>query len=172
MTTNFPSNFSAALTLAASSVGRPRHFLPQAVDLRDECLAQHQSHLTLALPDVVANSRFRDGDVRKLRQDSAIDAPCRMPLLAGRPPVRLQHRVDEGRNRIQLRLGAGWIPVRRRDRSGKRLPHHAPVHTELRRNSGDRPNAKLMLPTELLEQIHFGFPVHARPPEQSEGTVG
>ena len=30
---------------------------------------------------------------------------------------------------------------------------------------------KLMLPTELLEQIHFGFPVHKRPPDPVAGTV-
>jgi hypothetical protein len=31
----------------------------------------------------------------------------------------------------------------------------------------DRADTKLMLPTELLEQIRFGFPVHKRPPVQS-----
>ena len=64
------------------------------------------------------------------------------------------------------------ILVRRRNRTGKRLPHHPSVHAELRRNPRDRPDPKLMLPTELLEQIHFGFPVHARSPEPSGTTVG
>jgi hypothetical protein len=29
-----------------------------------------------------------------------------------------------------------------------------------------------MLPTELLEQFHFGFPVHKRPPDPIGLTVG
>ena len=41
------------------------------------------------------------------------------------------------------------------------------MNTELRRHTGDRADTKLMLPTELLKQIHFGFPVHKRPPIES-----
>ena len=40
------------------------------------------------------------------------------------------------------------------------------------RHTGDRADTKLMLPTELLEQIHFGFPVHKRPPDLVGVTVG
>ena len=147
-------------------------FLSHAVALRDECLPQHQPHLELALPHVITNGRFRDAGIRKLRQDPAIDAPGRMPLLARRPPIRLQHRVDEGRNRIQLRLGSCWILVRRRHCTGKCLTHHPAVHAELRRNPRDRPDPELMLPAEPLEQIHFGSPIHARSPEPSGTTVG
>jgi hypothetical protein len=39
------------------------------------------------------------------------------------------------------------------------------MNTELGRHAGDRADPKLMLPTELLEQFHFGFPVHKRHPD-------
>jgi hypothetical protein len=41
--------------------------------------------------------------------------------------------------------------MRRRQRTSQRLAHQAPVNTELRGNARDRANAKLMLPTKLLE---------------------
>jgi hypothetical protein len=55
--------------------------------------------------------------------------------------------------------------VLRRHRSTERTANQPPVNTELRGNSRYRPNTKFMLPTKLLEQIHFGSPVHARPPD-------
>ena len=58
--------------------------------------------------------------------------------------------------------------MRRRQRPGQRLaaPYagaprtspHAPRH---------RAYPKLMLAAQLLKQIHFDFPVHARPPNRS-----
>ena len=68
-------------------------------------------------------------------------------------------------DRAQLRLGAFWVVVLRGQSSGQRLPHHPPVNAELRGHSRYRADAKFMLPTKLLEQIHFGSPVHARPPD-------
>ena len=62
--------------------------------------------------------------------------------------------------------------LRRWQRSGDRPADNASVNTELRRHTRDRADTKLMLPTELLEQIHFGFPVHKRPPEPIGATVG
>ena len=62
-------------------------------------------------------------------------------------------------------LAAFWVVVLRRQCSGQRLAHHPPVNPELRGNPRYRPDTKLMLPTKLLEQIHFGSPVHARPPD-------
>ncbi len=46
------------------------------------------------------------------------------------------------------------------------------MNAELRRHTRDRADTELMLPTKLLEQIHFGFPVHARPPDPVGVTVG
>ena len=45
------------------------------------------------------------------------------------------------------------------------------MNTELRGHTRDRADTKLMLPTELLEQIHFGLPVHKRPPDAIRVTV-
>jgi hypothetical protein len=39
------------------------------------------------------------------------------------------------------------------------------MNAELCRHAGDRADSKLMLPTELLEQFRFGFPVHKRHPD-------
>ncbi len=101
-----------------------------------------------------------------------VDAPRRMSLLARRPPIRLQHLVDESCDRLQLWLGPRRVMTPRRQRTGNRLPHHAAVHTELGRDTGNRADAKLMLLTKLLEQFHFGDPIHSEPPGKTEVTVG
>ena len=87
-----------------------------------------------------------------------------MPLLARRPPILLQHPVDERRDRVQLGPGALRVVARRRQGAGQRLPHHPAVHPELGRHARDRPDAELMLPAKLLEQIHLGVPIHSKPP--------
>jgi hypothetical protein len=87
-----------------------------------------------------------------------------MPLFAWCPQILLQNPVDERRDRIQLGLGTLRVAPRWRQRAGQRLPHHPAMHPELRRHAGHRPDAELMLPAKLLEQIHLGFPIHSRPP--------
>jgi len=96
-----------------------------------------------------------------------MNAPGRVTLLARRASVLVKHLVDEVRHRTQLRLGPLRVMLWRRQRARDRTAHHAPMHTELRGHPRDRADPKLMLPTELLEQIHFGFPVHKRPPDPS-----
>jgi hypothetical protein len=49
--------------------------------------------------------------------------------------------------------------------------HHATTNAKLRRDARDRADPKLMLPTELLEQIRFGFPVHKGNPDLIGVTV-
>lgn len=101
-----------------------------------------------------------------------MDAPGRVALFARRATVLIQHLVNEVRERAQLRLAPFRVMLWRRQRSGDRPAHQAPMNTELRRHTRDRADTKLMLPTELLKQIHFGFPVHKRPPDSIEVTVG
>ena len=101
-----------------------------------------------------------------------MDAPRRVALLARRAPVLVQHRVDERRHRVQLGLGPLRIAVRRRQRARDRLAHHPAVHAELGRHALDRTDAELVLTAKLLEQFHFGFPVHSRPPGTTGLTVG
>lgn len=133
--------------------------------MRHEGLPPQQPHLAFALADVVAHRQLSDRGVRELSQDPVIEPPCRVPLLARRVTILVQHPVDEGRDRAELRLGPGWVAVLRRQRTGNRLAHQPPMNPELRGDTRDRANPKLMLATKLLEQIHFGSPVHARPPD-------
>jgi len=84
-----------------------------------------------------------------------------MPLLARRPPVLVQHRVNEGQHRFQLRLRPRRITVRRRQCPRQRLAHQSAMHPELGGNTSNRSNTKLMLATELLKQIHLGVPIHS-----------
>ena len=144
----------------------------QRVALRHERLALDQAHRALAGTDVVAHRRLSDPGIRKLRQDPTIDPPRRMSLLARRPTILVQHLVDERRDRVQLRLDPRRVTTPRRQRTGNRLPHHPPMHAELRRNTGDRADAKLMLLTKLLEQFHFGVPIHSEPPGRTGETLG
>jgi hypothetical protein len=46
------------------------------------------------------------------------------------------------------------------------------MHTEFRRNTGDRADTKLMLLTKLLEQFHSGVPIHSEPPGRTRATLG
>ena len=125
-----------------------------------------------ALADMVAHRRLSDRGVREFRQDAAIQTPRGVALLARGPAVLVQNFVDEVGHHAELRFGPRRIAVRRGQRTGQRLAHHAAVDTELRGDTRDRADPELMLPTKLLEQIHFGFPVHARPPDPVGATVG
>jgi len=80
-----------------------------------------------------------------------VDAACRVPLLAGRRPVGLQNPIDEGLNRIQLRLRAWLVHPRWRHRIGQRLPHDATMDPQLPGHALNRPDAELILPPNLRE---------------------
>jgi hypothetical protein len=140
-------------------------FLGPAVTLRHKRLPPQQTQLAAALAHMVAHRRLRDRDVREFRQNAAIETSRRVPLFARRLTIRRQNTINERRDPAQLRLAAFWVAVLRRQRSGQRLAHNPPVNTKLRGNSRYRPDTKFMLSTKLLEQIHFGSPVHARPPD-------
>src|SRR5271165_2122926 len=101
-----------------------------------------------------------------------MNASGRVALLTGRADVLVEHLVNEGLDHPQLRLGPLRVMLRRRQGTRDRPAHHAPMNPELCRHSGDRADPKFVLPTELLEQFHFGFPVHKRHPDSIEMTVG
>ena len=46
------------------------------------------------------------------------------------------------------------------------------MNPELGSNPRNSPDPKLMLPTELLEQIHSGVPIHSEPPGKAGDTLG
>src|SRR3954467_12399030 len=121
---------------------------------------------------MIAHRRLSDRGVGEFRQDAPIQTPRRVALLARGLTVLVQNLVDEGAHHAELRPGPRRIAVRRGQRTGQRLAHHAAVDTELRGDTRDRADPELMLPTQLLEQIHFGFPVHARSPDSVGATVG
>jgi len=76
--------------------------------------------------------------------------------------VGFQDAVDELNQRSQHRplpldrLALGWFGA------GQRLPHHPPMHFKLRRYALDGPNPELVLPPDLLEQLHLRSPFHPR----------
>ena len=114
---------------------------------------------------MVAHRQLGDRGVREFRQDATIQPTRGVPLLARRLAIRSQNLINERRHRAQLRLGAFRVVVLRRHSIDQRLAYHPPVNTKLRGNSRYRADTKFMLPTQLLEQIHFGSPVHAWPPD-------
>ena len=83
-----------------------------------------------------------------------------------------EHLVDERLDRTQLRLGTLWVMLRGRQGARDRPAHNAPMNTKSCCHTGNRPDPKLMLPTELFEQFHFGFLVHKRHPDPIGITVG
>jgi len=88
-------------------------------------------------------------------------------LLARRAVVFIEHLVDEDLDCSQFRLGAILAVVQRWQRTRNCPASDPPMDTEFCCHTRDRAYPKLMLPTELLKQIHFGFPVRKRPPIQS-----
>ncbi len=129
------------------------------VGLRNAGLPAPQSQLLSSFPYIAADCAFPDRGVRPLPGDSHIDAMRRVPLLARRLQVRLQNRVDELPDRLQLRT----LPLRRlalcRKGIGQRLPHHPSVYSKLAGQTSNRLPAELVLPSQLLKQFHFGSPV-------------
>lgn len=140
-------------------------FLSPDVTLRHKRLPPHQTHLAFALAHMVAHRRLGDREIRDFRQDATIQPPRGMPLLARRLTIRGQNLINEHRDRAQLRLGAFRVVVLRRQSIDQRLANHPPVNAKLRSHSRYRADAKFMLPTKLLEQIHLASPVHARSPD-------
>ena len=55
------------------------------------------------------------------------------------PGVGIENLINESHHRVQLRLGTRWVATKLRQRTGNCLQHHASMHTELRRHTGDRP---------------------------------
>src|SRR5271166_6510920 len=68
-------------------------------------------------------------------------------------PPCVQHFVDECHDLVQLRLGPFRLMVSRRQGAGDRSADDALMSSELRGHTCDRAGTKLMLPTELPEQI-------------------
>jgi hypothetical protein len=99
--------------------------------------------------------------------DAAIRPPRCVTLLPRGAAILVEHPLDQRLKPAQLRLAPFRVTVRRWQRTGNRPANNASMNTELRRYARDRANTKLMLTTELLEPIHFGFPVHKRPPDPS-----
>ena len=76
---------------------------------------------------------------------------CRVPLLARRLLVRLQDLIHERYCRRQFPPRPLQFFSPRRQRARNRLPHHSPVHFQFLRDSGDRSDAELVLPSDLFK---------------------
>ena len=125
--------------------------LAPAVRLRHAHHLAAQALRTLPAPHILAYRRGRDRRVRALVTQPIGDAAGRVPLLPGRRPVCLHNPIDEGLHRGQCRLGARMVPPRRWHRIGQRLPHDTAMDPELSRHAFHRPDAELILPSNLCE---------------------
>src|SRR5262249_32621836 len=92
-----------------------------------------------------------------------------MTLLARRLAIRLEDRVYKRAQRSDYRPAPFHLLALRWFRARQRLAHHSPMHPELVRHCPDRPNTELVFPTDLLEQLHLGSPLHPQPPASSTG---
>ena len=105
-------------------------------------------------------------------RDAAMNATRRVALFARGATVLVENLVDEIGDRAELRLDPFRVMLLWRQGAGDRAAYNAPMNPELRGHARDRANTKPMLTTELLEQFHFGFPVHNRPPDSIGVTLG
>src|SRR5215469_406718 len=92
-----------------------------------------------------------------------------MTLLARRRAIRLEDRVYKRAQRSDYRPAPFHLLALRWFRARQLLAHHSPMHPELVRHCPDRPNTELVFPTDLLEQLHLGSPLHPQPPASSTG---
>ncbi len=154
------------LGLAPIDLGRPA----RRVHLRHEHLRDGQAELAAALAHMIADRRL--GDVGAVLVDQPPpDPPRRVPLLPRRAPIGLQDRVDEPDDRLQPRPGSWRRRLLARLRVVQCLTHQPSVHAELPRHPLDRPDPELILPPDLLEQLHprprshppTVEPLHGRP---------
>src|SRR5579883_545891 len=135
-------------------------FAAPVVTLRHAYLAPTQSQSLLLPPHVAAHRRFGDFSARPLGPQPLVNPMRRVPLLARRRSIRFQNRVDERNHQPQ----PGPLPLRLlapgRNRVAQRLTDHASMHAQLLGHSQDRAHPELVLAPNLLEQLHFGSPVH------------
>ena len=123
-------------------------FLARLVALRHKRFAALTDRLFPSL-HVQPHGRFGDRRFGMFRLQTRPDAVRRVPLLAGRLPVRFQHAVDQDSHCIDLRpLPLVFLPFRW-NRAGNRLPHHPPMHAVLLRQTLDRLSGRVVLPDLL-----------------------
>jgi hypothetical protein len=120
------------------------------VALRNEQLVFGQTQSLLAPLYILPNRPLRWRASRDLGTDPVINPPRRMALLARSLAVQLQNRVDQRHRRGHLHCRTFRLLALRRNCVPHCLPHHATVHAHLPRHTDHRPNAKLILPTNLL----------------------
>jgi hypothetical protein len=91
-----------------------------------------------------------------------------LPTKARPLPVLGLRRRDDGAILVLAGVGTGKVQDAYRAAVAPRIVEASIAIGRLRPwHSRTRWREKLMLTTELLEQIHFGFPVHKRPPDPS-----
>src|SRR5690348_1167302 len=88
----------------------------------------------------------------------------RMPLFSRRFLVCFQNPIHE----LHCRRYFPARPVRLlasfRDRTPHRLTHHAAMNLQLSGDSGDRPDAELILPADPFKQFHLIAPIQRATP--------
>ncbi len=133
--------------------------LAPAVRLRDADHLAAQALRALPAPHILAHRRRGDRRLRPLATQPIVDAARRVPLLARRQAIALQNPIDELLHRCQRGPRPRQVSARRRHRIGQRLAHDPPMHTQLAGHAFNRPDAELILPSNLCEQLHAGSPV-------------
>ena len=121
-------------------------FLAPVVALRHEHFPATESQLLFTQPHVSPHSGLTDRVLAMLLAQPCPDPMCRVPLLARRLPVGLQHPVDVIFHRTQFGRVTYRFPLLWRNRAGNRLAHHSPVHSILFRQSQDRLSRRVSAP--------------------------
>jgi len=128
------------------------------IALGNEHLALQQSQLLAPTPHISTDRTLADAETRHFRTQSLLDAPCRVSLLGRCLPILCQNPINERRRCFQLPQSPLLRLALRRHRTAQCFADHAPVNSQLPRNSGNRPDAELILTTYLLEQLHLRPP--------------
>ena len=121
------------------------------IALRDKRLVCHQTQRDFPVVSVLTNRPFADLAFRHLSLNPFPDAMCRVPLLPWRLLVRFQNLVHERYCRRQFPPRPLHFLSPRRYRAPNRLSYHSPVHPQFLRDSGDRSDPELVLPSDLLK---------------------
>src|SRR5580698_1106415 len=125
------------------------------VTLRNEGLMNRNAEGDLPQMDILPNRSLTDSALRHLGPDPLPDPMCSVALLSRRLLVRLQNLIHKRDRRTHLPAWPLHFLARRGQCTANRLSHHSSMHAQLLCDPGNRANAELVFPADLLEQLHL-----------------
>lgn len=155
--------YPLACQVGVSLIPVDLRFHSPGVALRDEGLPNRHVERDFPVVHVLSHRALPNRTVRHLGSDPLPNPMRCVSLLSRRLAIGLQNAVYELNRGLHFPARSLCLLSRLRQRTADRLPNHPPVNAQFLGHAGDGPHAKLVLPTDLLKQLHFGSPLQRVP---------